>query len=268
VAAEQREVTLLFADLRGSSELANSLGIERTCEVMDDVMDVLASAVMDLDGLVIDFFGDGLAAMWNAPADQPEHAELACRAALRIVERLQAVQKKWSHVLSTELRLGIGVHTGVAQVGNVGSSRWAKYGPRGANVNLAHRVEAAAKAVGVPIVVTAATVARLSSRLQTTRICRAQLTGVESAVDLFSIRKSNADAARGEELAAYGRALELFEAGEYEPAAECLAKVHRSNAEMPVDFLSKRIEKAIALTQRRRSTDEAPIGPVIALTVK
>ncbi|HEY4234016.1 MAG TPA: adenylate/guanylate cyclase domain-containing protein [Lacipirellulaceae bacterium] len=265
---EQREITLLFADLRGSSGLANSLGIERTYELMGDVMDALTAAVMDLDGVIIDYYGDGLAAMWNAPADQADHAELACRAALRMIDALPAVQSKWSQVLADELRLGIGVHTGLAQVGNAGSSRRAKYGPRGANVNLAHRVEAAAKAVGVSAVVTRATASRLSNRLLATRICQVQLPGVESSIDLFEIRQPTTDATVLGQLAEYDRALALFERGEHEQAAECLAKLTPTADSVPVEFLQGQIRKAIGLAQRRRSTDETPLGPVIALNVK
>jgi adenylate cyclase len=265
---EQREITLLFADLRGSSRLANALGIERTYELMGDVMDMLTAAVMDLDGVIIDYYGDGLAAMWNAPADQPDHPELACRAALRMIDSLPAVQRKWAHVLVDELRLGIGVHTGMAQVGNAGSSRRAKYGPRGANVNLAHRVEAAAKAVGVSAVVTRATASRLSNRLLATRICQVQLLGVEAPIDLFGIRQATTDEAILTQLAEYGRALALFEQGEHERAAECLAEVTPAVGSVPLEFLRDKIRKAIGLAEQRRSTDEGPVGPVIALNVK
>jgi adenylate cyclase len=266
-AVEQREITMLFADLRGSSKLANELGIERTYELMADVMEVLASAVMDLDGVIIDYYGDGLAAMWNAPVDQPEHPELACRAALRMIDGLPAVQKKWSHVLGDELRIGIGVHTGLAQVGNAGSSRRAKYGPRGANVHLASRVEAAAKAVGVSAVVTRATASRLSNRLLATRICQVQLPGVEKPVELFGIQRPTTDGLIVTQLADYGRALELFERGEHEQAAESLAKVTPA-ASVPIEFLQEQIRKAKDAQRNRRSSDEASAGPVISLNVK
>jgi adenylate cyclase len=267
-AAEQREITVLFADLRGSSELANSLGNERTYELMGDVMDALTAAVMDLDGVIIDYYGDGLAAMWNAPADQPEHAELACRAALRMADLIPAVQEKWSHMLAEPLRIAVGGHTGLAQVGNAGSSRRAKYGPRGANVNLAHRVEAAAKAMGVWAIVTGATASRLSNRLLATRICQVQLPGVANPVELFGIRSSTSDEQTLSQLADYGRALDLFETEKYEEAADCLAKVNSDHSNLPGEFLDQQIRKAIGLQQRRRSTDETHAGPVIALNVK
>jgi adenylate cyclase len=267
-AVEQREISLLFADLRGSSKLANELGIERTYQLMGDVMEELASAVMDLDGMIIDYYGDGLAAMWNAPVDQPDHPELACRAALRMIDALPAVQKKWAHVLAEELRIGIGVHTGLAQVGNAGSSRRAKYGPRGANVNLTSRIEAAAKAIGVSAVVSRATASRLSNRLLTTRLCQVQLPGVETPIDLFGIRQSTTDEAVLSQLADYGRALEFFEQEQCEQAEESMTKVTSAAGSVPLEFLQSQIQKAIGLAKRRRSTDEASVGPVITLNVK
>ena len=143
---ETREVTLLFADLRDFTRLPTSLETDVVYELLGHVMDCLTAAVMDHDGLVIDYYGDGLAAMWNAPADQADHPELACRAGLRMLEALPDVVADWAGVLDRELQLGVGIHTGVVHVGNAGSCRRMKYGPRGANVNLASRVESATKA--------------------------------------------------------------------------------------------------------------------------
>ncbi len=151
---ETREVTLLFADLRDFTRLSASLETNVVYELLAHVMDCLTAAVLDHDGLVIDYYGDGLAAMWNAPADQAEHAELACRAGLRMLEAVPDVVADWAGVLGRELQIGVGVNTGVVHVGNAGSSRRMKYGPRGANVNLASRVESATKAIGLPMIVT------------------------------------------------------------------------------------------------------------------
>ncbi|MEX0611244.1 MAG: adenylate/guanylate cyclase domain-containing protein, partial [Pirellulales bacterium] len=138
IRSQQREVTLLFADLRGFTELAASLEmIPLVCELAGHVMDCLTDAVSSHDGCVVDYFGDGLLAMWNAPSDQTDHAELACDAALEMLETLPAVTADWMGVIQTNLRLGIGVHTGIVQVGNAGSTRQKKYGPRGPNAHLA-----------------------------------------------------------------------------------------------------------------------------------
>jgi adenylate cyclase len=270
MAGERREVTLLFADLRGFSAIANSLGVDKTYELLGEVMDTLTAAVMDHDGLVIDYYGDGLAAMWNAPASQADHPELACRAAMRMLQMLPAVEEKWASQLEHALLLGIGVHTGVAQVGNAGSNRRMKYGPRGASVHLASRVEAATKLLETSLVVTAATAQRLSSRLETYRLCKAQLPGVDKPVDLYAVHP----AASGESIRAamcqYQRALEQFESRDYAAAAEALAEIQSSDISGPVQFLAEQIEQARGEQQRRRKSDQAATtaGPIVNLDVK
>jgi adenylate cyclase len=159
---QRREATLLFADLRRFTDLAATLAHEAVYELLGHVMDCLTNEIIAQDGSVIDYFGDGLAAMWNAPVDQADHAERACRAGRGMIESLPEVAADWQGMLEGgHLRLGIGLHTGIVQVGNSGSRRVKKYGPRGATVHLASRVEAATKAIGLPLVLTGATVTRL-----------------------------------------------------------------------------------------------------------
>jgi len=266
--SERREITLLFADLRDFSNLSNTLGVEQTYALLGDVMDALTAAVMDHDGLVIDYFGDGLAAMWNAPESQADHPELACRAGLRMLETLPVVREKWSHVLTKDLRLGIGVHTGVAQVGNAGSNRRMKYGPRGESVHLAARVEAASKLIGVPLVVTRAAAARLSNRLVSYRICRAQLPGIAEPVDLFGVRQATAEPVATAQLAKYKRALEAFEAGRLEETARTLNEIDATSG-VPTAFLAAQTDLQLRGRERRRSSDSTSHpGPVIFLNVK
>ena len=267
--SERREVTLLFADLRRFSQISHALSTQQTYELLADVMESLTAAVMDHDGMIVDYYGDGLAAMWNAPADQAEHPELACRAALRMLELLPAVSERWSDLLGDPLRLGVGVHTGVAQVGNAGSSRRTKYGPRGANVHLASRVEAATKALGVPLLVTGAAAARLSNRLSTYRLCRVELPGIREPVELFGVRQPVLERMAAAQLADYQRALKSFEQGEFDEAAGWLSKLESAANWIPAKFLAEQVASARGQHQGRRSTDRSDTpGPVITLNVK
>jgi adenylate cyclase len=253
--SDEREVTLLFADLRGSTQLIASLEIDQAYELLGDVMDCLTAAVLDHDGLVIDYYGDGLAAMWNAPADQFEHPELACRAALRMLETLPEISADWAHVHSAGLELGIGVHTGRALVGNAGSRRRIKYGPRGASVHLASRLEAASKQLQLPLIITQSTADRLSDRFTPKRICRARLRGVEQPVNLFTISiPSWADSVR-DAWAIYGSALRSFERGELDDAARLLRSLDPSIVAVPARFFADEVQRAQGQQHRRRSTD-------------
>ena len=185
-------------------------------------MECLTAAVIDHDGLIIDYYGDGLAAMWNAPADQSDHPELACRAALRMLQTLPAISDDWAEVLHRELQLGIGIHTGTAHVGNTGTRRRSKYGPRGTTVNLTSRVEAATKQFDLPLLVTDAAARRLSNRFATHRVCRARMPGLDRPVELSQCARRRATKNRRWRGTAYHEALQYFEQGRLQEAADQL----------------------------------------------
>ena len=265
----EREVTLLFADLRGFTELATTLDTDPLfCELLSHVMDCLTAAVVEQDGFVIDYYGDSIMAMWNAPADQSDHAERACRAGLQMLATLPEVTAEWMRVIQSELRLGIGIHTGVVQVGNAGSTQRVKYGARGPNVHLASRVEAATKELGIPLVVTQATIEQLPESFAAYRVCRARMPGLQQPVNLFAVGECEAAASRNATWQTYDQALSHFEEGRFQEAAEELTNIDTIATEVPTQFLLTRAQQELGRHLRRRSTDKpaATKGGVIALT--
>ena len=270
--AHECEVTVLFADLRDFSSLCQQLPTSEAYELLNEVMDRLTEAVMEQAGVLIDYYGDGLAAMWNAPVSQANHPELACRAGLAMLEAMPSVSTRWQHLLPAPLRLGVGIHTGNALVGNIGSTQRIKYGPRGATVNLASRVESATKILGLPLVVTQAVSDRLHESLGRWRICRATLPGVEEEVDLFGLRPREDkvdDLSWATAAERYGEALAYYESGKLAEAAALLQEdCERKN--FPARFLARQIEEDLHRRLGRRVSDaEQPAhGSAIALPVK
>jgi adenylate cyclase len=257
VRTEQREVTLLFADLRGFTELAASLEVVPVvCELLGNVMDYLTDAVIDQHGQIVDYYGDGLVAMWNAPTSQPNHADLACRAALEMLKSLPEVTADWTALIANDLRLGIGVHTANVQVGNAGSRHHVKYGPRGPSVHVASRVEAATKELHVPFLGTRSTVKQLSQSFTANRVCRASLPGIRRPVDLFAIQDAVTAANFVEAWRQYDAALQWFEDDQYDQAAEALATLETAKADVPWQFLTEQVERKLNRELRRRSTDK------------
>jgi adenylate cyclase len=257
IATEEREVTLLFADLRNSTEISAELEPNQTYELLSQVMECLTAAVIDHDGLIIDYYGDGLAAMWNAPADQNDHPELACRAALRMLQTLPAISGDWIDVLHRELQIGIGIHTGTAHVGNTGSRRRSKYGPRGTTVNLTSRVETATKQIDVPLLATSATAKRLSNRFATHRVCRARMPGFAQPVELYAVCAATSDEQLSMAWRAYHEALQHFEQSNLQDAAAQLAKIKSRVDDIPNRFLAEHVDRELARQNRRRSTDKS-----------
>jgi adenylate cyclase len=230
-----REVTVLFSDIRSFSRLAERLGPTDTCRLVADVMERLTRWVREFDGVVVDYSGDGFMAMWNAPADQPDHAAKACRAALAMLAELPGLNAEWQERLQEPLRLGIGLNTGMALCGNTGSSFKFKYGALGHTVNLASRVEGATKQFGLPLLITGSTRQHLGDDFATRRLCRVRVVGVSGAVDLYELHAEIAPEEWAAKRDQYEAALALYEAGDWPGAyRELFPLLAHQNA--PYDF--------------------------------
>ncbi|MCA9217924.1 MAG: hypothetical protein KDB27_32865, partial [Planctomycetales bacterium] len=116
-----REISVLFCDLRKFSLISERLSARQVYELLGEMMDSFTNVAMDHGGVIVDYHGDGLAAMWNAPTDEPRHAQKACDAAVDMIQQLTPLDEKWSAACGFPLRIGIGINTGNARVGNAGS---------------------------------------------------------------------------------------------------------------------------------------------------
>jgi adenylate cyclase len=182
-----QEVTILVSDMRGFTTLSEQLGPQVTFQVVRDLMEHLSGHIIQAGGVIVDYAGDGILAMWNAPVEQDQHAHRACRAALAMLQEMPAVNEKWQATVGRPLAIGIGINTGPALVGNTGSTCKFKYGPNGYTVNLTSRVQEATKKLGVPILLTAATRELLSPQFIISPAGPMQLPGVAEELPLYEL---------------------------------------------------------------------------------
>jgi adenylate cyclase len=154
---------------------------------IQDTMGVLSDCVLEHDGVLVDYIGDELMAMWGAPAPQRNHAELACLAARQMLQSLAGINDRWRAELGSEVRLGIGLNSGAARVGNTGSLQKFKYGPLGDVVNVASRVQGATKYLGADCLITGATLGALPPEAAVRRLARVRAVNIEHAIDLYEI---------------------------------------------------------------------------------
>ncbi|HWB13533.1 MAG TPA: adenylate/guanylate cyclase domain-containing protein [Pirellulales bacterium] len=190
LAGRDTEVTLLFCDIRGFSSISERLGAAGTMEWINDVLGTLSECVLKHRGVLVDYIGDELIAMWGAPVEQPDHPALACQAAIDIWQILPEVSRRWFDRLGAETRVGIGINTGLACVGNIGSQRKFKYGALGTTVNLCSRVQGASKYLQTDILLTAQTRSHLGDRFAVRRLCQARVVNIAEPVTLFELRAS------------------------------------------------------------------------------
>jgi len=254
------EVSLLFADLRGYTTLAETMLPADCYELLGEVMEALTTIVMQHEGVVVDYYGDGLLAMWNAPIQQPNHPDLACATALQLFEAMPALSRQWQSRIEGPLELGIGIHTGPAHVGNAGTRSRLKYGPRGNTVNVASRVQAASKELQLPLVITAATQTKLTNKFFTLRTCTAKLPGLEKPIELYTVYPAAEAKQVKSRLDQYAQALRLFETGDLEAAEHQLHELVKLGNATPAHFLAHHTAAQISGNQSRRAVDKYAAG--------
>lgn len=150
---ERRSVTIMFMDVRGFTSRSEHMQPTQAVDLLNTLLDPLSEAVLVHEGTIDKFMGDGMMAFWNAPLDQTDHAARAVRAAKAMVDVVADVNAELSPG-EKPLAIGIGLHTGEAFVGNMGSKRRFAYSAIGDPVNLAARVEALAGTLGEALLIT------------------------------------------------------------------------------------------------------------------
>jgi adenylate cyclase len=155
---ESRDVSVLFADVRDFTGRSEGLSAAEVVQFLNGVLTPMTQSVLVEAGTIDKYFGDGLMAFWNAPLDVIDHAERACAAALAMREALPALNARLEAGRSERpIEIGVGINTGEAFVGNMGSDMRFDYSIVGDTVNVASRLEEATKELGVPIVVAEST---------------------------------------------------------------------------------------------------------------
>jgi adenylate cyclase len=125
--------------------------------------------------------------MWGAPVVTSGHETLACQAALEMVKKLNDLNERWANELGEPVSIGVGINSGMARVGNTGSTRKFKYGPLGNTVNLASRVQGATKHLKSRILITGNTEAKLEPEINRRRLSQVRVVNIEAPVDLYEI---------------------------------------------------------------------------------
>ncbi len=162
---ERREMTVLFSDIRGFTTVTESGQPEDTVAMLNEYFTKMVEVVFKHKGTLDKFVGDMVMALFNAPLDDPDHAEHAVQAALEMIEELQRLNSAWKDQgRFSALDIGIGVNTGPMIAGNIGSEAIMSYTVIGDAVNLGSRLESLNKQYGTRIIISEATRSQLKSR--------------------------------------------------------------------------------------------------------
>ena len=162
---EKLTITTLFSDIAGFTTLSESLEPEALVNALGEYFEKMSEAIREQQGTVDKYIGDAIMAFWGAPRPLEEHALFACRAALAMRDRLHAMQLEWARQGRPTIAARIGINTGVALVGNIGSPNRINYTAMGDAVNLASRLEGLNKAYGTGICIGETTAALVRDQM-------------------------------------------------------------------------------------------------------
>ena len=245
---EKRELTVLFADVRGFTSISERLDPALLLQLLNEYLTPMTDVIVsEEEGTLDKYMGDAIMAFWGAPRAQPDHALRACRAALAMVRRLDALREGWRARGLPDVDVGIGLNTGPMSVGLVGSQdRFYNYTVLGDAVNLGSRLEGANKEYGTRILVGAAT----EARVRETVVCREiDLVRVKGKQEPVAIHELLALAPAGPPLAdlvaRFGQGLSAYRAGRWE---EAIARFREADVLRGGDPVSRRyVERCEAL---------------------
>ena len=215
---ERRTLSIFFSDLQGFTSLSEKLSPEELTQFLNEYLTAMTDIIMAEGGTVDKYEGDAIIAFWNAPLDQPDHADRALRAALRCQDRLSDLRPLFRERIGSDLFMRIGLNTGPAVVGNMGSHSRFDYTMLGDAVNLAARLEGINKQFGTYTLVSEAVLAATSGIFAARELGRIVVLGRREAVRVFEPMWPSERERRKEGLVRFSTALERYYAGELDAA--------------------------------------------------
>jgi adenylate cyclase len=186
-------VTILFSDIRGFTSISENEPPERIVSMLNRYFTLWSDAIFRYDGTIDKFVGDAVMALWGAPLITDDHAEQAVRAALHLLEALPELNRELGAEGYPELRVGIGIHTGHAILGNIGSERKLDYTVIGDTVNLSSRIEGLTKQYACDILITEATYQAVKDLFRCSFTDTVKVKGKEEAVKVYMVEGGRED---------------------------------------------------------------------------
>lgn len=243
----RREVSVLFSDLAGFTSLSEKLSPDAVAAVINLYLNAMTRIIMAHEGTVDKYIGDAVMAFWGAPLDDAEHALHAVQSAIAMQDAMRDLQPQFRALGVDALKLRIGINSGTAIIGNMGSDLRFDYTAIGDTVNLASRLEGANKAYGTNIMLANSTAEIVRERIPLRQVDRVRVKGKSVPVDVFTPCE---DATL---VAATERARNAYLARDWNTARACWQEVREI---APGDSLADAFDKKIAAHESSPPPDD------------
>jgi adenylate cyclase len=184
---EEREISVMFADIRGFTTLSEKLNSEEIVYILNRLNDPLTEVILKNEGLLDKYIGDAIMALFNTPIDIENHADKCCLSALEMVKKLHVVNEQFKAENLPEVDIGIGINSGNATVGNMGSKIRFDYTAIGDTVNLASRLEGLNKTYKSRIIISEFTLEKLKGDFLSRQLDKVRVKGKHIPIKIFEL---------------------------------------------------------------------------------
>jgi adenylate cyclase len=240
---EKREISILFSDIRGFTTLSEQLTPEDLVQVLNEYLNPMTQIVLEEKGTLDKYIGDAVMALYNAPLDVANHADHACRSALKMMVKLAELNRSFVERNIHTIDIGIGVNTGDAVVGNMGAAMRFDYTAIGDNVNLASRLEGLNKMYGTHIIVSQSTKLQSGTDLPFREIDLVAVKGKQLPVPIYELMVSDDAELR----AMFAEALKAYRNREFTVAVHLFDELGTTRVDQVSHLYSERCRDFIAL---------------------
>lgn len=217
---ERRVLSIFFSDLQGFTSISEGLEPEVLTNLLNDYLSAMTDIIHEEGGTVDKYEGDAIIAFWNAPLEVSDHAVRVVRAALRCQEKLHQLRPVFKNQIGKEMLMRIGINTGSAVVGNMGSRTRFDYTMLGDAVNLAARLEGTNKQFGTYTMISQSTLALAGDHFAVRELARVAVVGRKEPVTVYEPMFKEEYQKRKTVLNTFDKALQFFYAGDFKTAQQ------------------------------------------------
>jgi adenylate cyclase len=223
---EMKELTILFSDIRGFTTISEKLTPNELVQLLNEYFGQMTEILFATNGTLDKFIGDAIMAFWGSPVPQEDHAFLSCSCALQMVSGLAQLNQKLQLAGRPPIGIGIGLNTGLVNVGNMGSERRRSWTVMGDNVNLASRLEGITKEYHVQLIISEATYRHVSSQFVCRELDKIRVKGKTLPVNIYELMDVEDNRSLHQPLLeAFDRAMQEYRKQNWEQASELFAQV-------------------------------------------
>jgi len=184
---DKKILTVLFSDIRSFTTISEKMTPEELVEHLNEYLQAMTELVFKYDGTLDKYVGDEIMAFWGAPIPQDNHALLACKCAVEMMQVLEQLNKRWVQMNKPALHIGIGINTGEMVVGNMGSASRMDYTLMGDNVNLGARLEGTNKQYGTGIIISEFTYEHVKDHVIARELDLVRVKGKQLPVKIYEL---------------------------------------------------------------------------------